>query len=385
MSEERGPSGPERVVVVDDDPTMRLSCRQILERMGFEVEVFEDGARGLEGAARLKPWLVVVDLKMPGIDGTEVVARVHEMDPETIIVVITGYATIGTAVEAMKCGAYDFLPKPFAPAELRVIVDRGLERWRLMRESRQARLERELLRRRFVTFVSHQLRSPLGAVHQYLDVLRHLGPDVEAEKRAEWLERCLRRTEELQTLISDWLMLAELEGEELARRREPVDVCELLPSILAIYEQTAAEGELTLRAQAPLAGCPVLGDRAALNVLFDNLVVNAIKYNRPGGDVTVVAEVRAGEVVVEVRDTGVGIPERYRPLLFEEFFRVRDGAAPKTSGSGLGLAICRRIATELGGAIEVESEEGVGSTFRVRLPAAPATEALEPIEAEARA
>ena len=142
--------------------------------MGLRVETFEDGARGLEGVAELKPGLVVVDLKMPGISGMEVISRVHEIDPQIIIIVITGYATIDTAVEAMKSGAYDFLPKPFSPDELRLIVNRGLDRRRLALESQRGEVERALLKRRFVTFVSHQLQTPLVAIHQYLDVLNHL-------------------------------------------------------------------------------------------------------------------------------------------------------------------------------------------------------------------
>ena len=148
-------AAPEMVVVIDDDYAMRLSCGKILSKMGLRVETFEDGARGLEGVVQLKPGLVVVDLKMPGISGQEVISRVHEIDPQIIMVVITGYATIDTAVEAMKSGAYDFLPKPFAPDELRLIVNRGLDRRRLALESQRGEVERALLKRRFVTFVSH--------------------------------------------------------------------------------------------------------------------------------------------------------------------------------------------------------------------------------------
>ncbi|HSJ06077.1 MAG TPA: hybrid sensor histidine kinase/response regulator [Longimicrobiales bacterium] len=359
------------VVVVDDDYVMRLSCRQILAKMGFRVELFEDGSAGLEGIARLKPALVVVDLKMPGISGMDVISRTHEIDPEIVILVITGYATISTAVDAMKQGAYDFLPKPFSPDELRLVVNRGMERRRLVLESRQNEIERELLRRRFVTFVSHQLQTPLVAVHQYLDVLQRLEgtPDAEA-KRKDWMERCIRRTEEMQALIRDWLLLAQVESGSLMRSREPVDLNAIIPDILQTYEELARSGGVTLVADTCEGPCEVLGDRNGLIVLLDNLVVNAIKYNRPGGTVTVVLGRAAGEIVVSVVDTGMGIPEQDLPFLFDEFFRVRDGAA-RPAGTGLGLPICRRIVSELGGTIGVTSEENVGSTFCVRLPAGP--------------
>ncbi|NJD09250.1 MAG: response regulator [Gemmatimonadetes bacterium] len=364
----------EVMVVIDDDYAMRLSCRQILTKMGYRVEVFEDGAAGLDGVARSKPPLVVVDLKMPGISGQEVIARVHELDPEIVIIVITGYATIATAVEAMKSGAYDFLPKPFTPDELRLIVGRGLERRRLQQEARRLQLERELLKRKFITFVSHQLKTPLVAIHQYLDVLLRLGDSpTAAEKRDEWLGRCIKRTEEMQDLIRDWLTLAQAEGGALTRHREPVDLGHLLQQIALTYEGLVSSSELALQCAIEPGALVVQADRQALSVLFDNLITNAIKYNRPGGSITVYGGEDAGEIRVSVTDTGYGIPEDARPYLFDEFFRVGGTAAPRTSGTGLGLPICRRIVTELGGTIEVTSETGSGSTFTVRLPVGSAT------------
>jgi len=362
------PTRPETVVVIDDDYAIRLSCTKILAKMGLAVEAFEDGAQGLEGVARLKPSMLVVDLKMPGISGLEVISRVHEIDPQVIIVVITGYATIDTAVQAMKCGAYDFLPKPFSPDELRLIVNRGLERRRLALEAQRQEVERAILKRRFVTFVSHQLRTPLVAVHQYLDVLKHLD-DQDAARRREWLDRCLKRTEELQALIADWLTLARIEGGTLVQEAVPVDLAAVIGGILESYQAMAAAEKVSLTAELAQGPLAVKGDRNCLSVVFDNLIANAIKYNRPGGTVTVAGRREGADVVIAVADTGVGIPEKYQPFLFDEFFRVRDEHAKKTVGTGLGLHITRRIVMEMGGSIEVESQVDAGSTFRVRLPA----------------
>jgi len=360
------------IVVIDDDPAMRLSCRKILDKSGYRVETFEDGASGLEGVERLKPDLVIVDLKMPGISGLEVISRVLEADPSAVIVVITGYATIDTAVEAMKAGAYDFLPKPFSPDELRIIVQRGLERRRLMLEARRQELERELLRRRFVTFVSHQLQTPLAAVHQYLNVLRQLEDDSEgAARRREWYERCLKRVEEMLALIRNWLTLSAIEGQCLAQQRVPVDLNSIVASVLEECRALAEPEGIRLEARPAPEGCLCLGDPVCLRVLVENLVSNAIKYNRPGGRVEVAVQPVEGELELSVSDTGLGIPKQYQPFLFDEFFRVRQPGAAGKPGAGLGLAIVKRIVAELGGRIEVSSEPGQGSTFRVRLPAAP--------------
>jgi len=363
------PFAPETVVVIDDDYAMRLSCGKILTKMGLRAETFEDGARGLEGVSASKPDMVIVDLKMPGISGMEVISRVHEIDPKIVIVVITGYATIDTAVQAMKCGAYDFLPKPFSPDELRLIVNRALERRRLTLESQRHEIERTMLKRRFVTFVSHQLRTPLVAIHQYLDVMKRLDPAADTPaRRQEWIDRCLTRIEELQNLIADWLTLAQVEGGGLFRERVKVDLNQVIPDILKTYQQTAEADQIALEARLPDQPLLVWGDRGCLNVLFDNLITNALKYNKPGGSVTVTGTESQGEAVVAVADTGIGIPEKYRPFLFDEFFRVKSEGAKQTAGTGLGLHISKRIVSEMGGSIQVESEVGAGSTFQVRMP-----------------
>jgi signal transduction histidine kinase len=327
--------------------------------------------------------LVLVDLKMPGLSGFEVLRRLHEIDPTMVRVVITGYATIETAIEAMKAGAYDFLPKPFSPDQLRLLVGRALEHRRLRLAESALELEREMQRRRFVSFVSHQLKSPLAAIHQLLDVLRCLPASAGEAVRRPWIDRCLARAEEMRSLIDDWLTLARVESGALAERREPVALPALLAQLVAAQRERAAEAGVTLELAPAVDACVVAADAASLGVLFDNLIDNARKYNRRGGAVTVTAFADAGEVVVEVADTGVGIATEALPRLFEEFFRAREARAGGVRGSGLGLAICRRIAHDLGGTIAVESTPGVGTTFRVRLPAwsNPASEAASTEEA----
>jgi signal transduction histidine kinase len=347
---------------------MRISCQEILEKTGYRVETFGSGHEGIRRLPELRPQVLIVDIKMPELDGFQVMEIVRKIDPELVIVVITGYATIGTAVDAMKAGAYDFLPKPFTPDELRVIIARGYERWLLARESRRLRREKEEAERRFITFVSHQLKSPLSAVKQYLDVLVFTMREGLPEKALTWIDRCQVRVAEMIDLIDDWLALAKLERGTFCQREATSDLSEIVAQVARDHQHAAEALGITLSTALVSGPVPVRGDPLALTMVLSNLVQNAIKYNRRGGTVTLSTRVAEVEAEVSVEDTGIGIPEPYLPRLFGEFFRVRTAETQAITGTGLGLAICKRIVSELQGTVSVQSTEGVGSRFSVRLP-----------------
>ena len=164
-----GPSG--RLLLIDDEEVVLDSCQAILEGTDYEVAVAHRGAEGLQKVGEFGPDVVFVDLKMPGMSGMEVLEQLHALDPTIVSIVFTGFATIESAVDAMKRGAYDYLPKPFSPDDFRAMIRRGLEHRRLVVETTALRREREALRENFAAIVSHELRSPLGAVQQNLFVL----------------------------------------------------------------------------------------------------------------------------------------------------------------------------------------------------------------------
>ena len=129
------------VLCVDDEQDIREGSQRILSRMGFEVSLAARGDEGLEKLKETQAAIMLLDLKMPGMDGMDVLARVGEINPEVLVIVITGYATVETAIQAMKHGAYDFIPKPFEPDQLRIIVNRAAEKIRLKKEAQQLALE----------------------------------------------------------------------------------------------------------------------------------------------------------------------------------------------------------------------------------------------------
>jgi two-component system, sensor histidine kinase and response regulator len=356
-----------RVLVVDDDEVMLQSCRSVLERVAYTIECQNTGRAGLERIKTFRPSVLVVDLKMPELDGFQVIERARAIDPELVMVVITGYATIETAVDAMKAGAYDFLPKPFTPAELRLIIDRSYERWRLAQESARLQREKEELERKFVAVVSHQLKSPLAAIKQNLDVIL-LSREALPERAVQAADRAQTRLGEMLGIIDDTLTLTRLEKAALSETSASTDLCALVRAVMQQSAQAAEQAEVRLVTELPDAPVLARGDELSLGMLVGNLVSNAIKYNRRGGAVTASLTQAAGQARLEVRDTGIGIPESCIPLLFQELYRVKSDATRGIPGTGLGLAICKKIVTELGGGIVVTSAENSGSNFTVTLP-----------------
>ncbi|MCU0256178.1 MAG: HAMP domain-containing histidine kinase [Vicinamibacterales bacterium] len=363
---------PRRVVVIDDDEVMLLSCRRILQKDGYGVETFDNGRDGIARVQQWQPQLLLVDLKMPGMDGLQVIARVREVAPEVVIAVITGFATISTAVDAMKAGAYDFLPKPFTPDELRLIVNRGHERWRLAMESARLRREKAEAERRFITFVSHQLKSPGVAAKQYLDVLLFASTEEIGPKTREWLTRAQARLDEMITLIHDWLEVARLDQGGPGAPDAVTDLGEVVTRVAEGFLAEAGAATVTLDVVASGGPVPARGEASRLATVVRHLLANAIKFNRVGGRVTVRAACEGDTATLAVSDTGIGIPEAALPSIFDDFYRVKTEQTRDLRGSGLGLSICRRIVSALGGTITVDSRPGEGSTFVVRLPRAPA-------------
>ena len=194
-----------KILIIDDEEVVLDSCTMILEEGNYQVNTAENGELGLKFASEIHPDLIFVDLKMPGISGFEVIERIREIDPTAVIVVITGYATVSSAVEAMQKGAYDFLPKPFTPDEFRLITSRGLEKRSLLLETMALRREKEALREQFAAIVSHELRSPLGAIQQNLFALSLELADTLNEEQRNRLDRMKVRIDDLLKIINTWL------------------------------------------------------------------------------------------------------------------------------------------------------------------------------------
>jgi len=356
------------ILVIDDEETMRDACQQVLSKSGYHIETSADGADGLRKVKELTPDLVLVDLKMPGISGMEVLEKIRKIDSTIISIVITGYATIESAVEAMKRGAYDFLPKPFTPDELRIIIKRGLERRELVLESLSLRREKEKIEKNFISMVSHELRRPLIDVQEYLEVVRGGITGKLSQPQKEMLEKASGQINTLLVLIKDWLDMSRIEAGRMLENLELLDLSQILYKTVDLLREKIKNKKITLEVNIPAHLPLIKGEKLSIERVFTNLIRNAIDYNHEGGRISVKAKEEGEWGVIEVSDTGIGIPQKDIPFIFDEFFRVKNRKTRHITGSGLGLSIVKKIVEAHRGSIEVRSEEGKGSTFTVFLP-----------------
>ena len=356
------------ILVIDDEEVVLDSCTEVLSDRDCVVLTASNGAQGLKRLEEVQPDLIFLDLKMPGLSGLEVLERLRAQYPLVVVIVITGYATVSSAVEAMKRGAFDFLPKPFTPEELRLIANRGLEHNCLVRQTVTLRREQEMLRENFAAIVSHELKSPLGAIQQNLYALTADLEDRLSDSQKDLCQRLKTRLDDLLKLIHSWLRVFSVDINKLKETFKPISVADPMAKAIEIVQPHATRKAIEIRSSVVEALPRINGDEGSLTEVLVNLLGNAVKYSFPNGKITVRAEAQGPQVLISVTDTGVGIAKEDLPHLFQDF--VRGQAQPEgVAGCGLGLAISRRIVEVHGGAITVASEPGKGSTFVIHLPA----------------
>ncbi len=327
-----------------------------------------NGQNGLDLVKEFQPDLVYVDLKMPGISGIEVIEKIRDIDPTIVVIVITGFATVSSAVEAMKNGAYDFLPKPFTPDEFRLITQRGLDKRGLILETIQLRREKEMLREQFAAIVSHELKAPLGAVQQNLYVLVSELANQLNEDQKDRFARMQTNISGLITLILTWLRVLSVDVMKIRENFKPTSISTVISKATENVQPTAIRKDIEIFSSVKEPLLLFNGDEGTLVETLGNILGNAIKYSRNGSKINLTTEQIEKNISISVTDKGIGISNEDLPYIFNDFFTGKDGQKIEKS-TGLGLAITRRIIEAHYGSVSVESEPGKGSTFTICLPA----------------
>ncbi|MCY1016862.1 hybrid sensor histidine kinase/response regulator [Pyxidicoccus sp. MSG2] len=372
-----------RVLLVDDSPSDRLAVRRALERDPDATWLLESVMSAEEALARIAaapPDVMLVDYHLPGMTGLGLLRELHARYPGAApaVVVLTGSGSERVAVDAMKAGAQDYLIKDAYSAErlrrsLRGAVDtvrmtRELED-RRVRAERAERAAQEALavRDELFALATHDLKGPIQIIALNAQVLRRQFPEGTLKPTQESrLDHIVRAAYRMGELIDHFLEATR--GQEQPLRRERLDLRALVGSKVHALEASARHRFILNEEGGDLTGH---WDARALERVLENLLGNAVKYSAPGTTVTVMLAEERGNpsngVRLEVSDEGIGIPAEDLPHVFERFRRGRN-VSRDVSGSGVGLASARRMVELHGGTIQVESQEGRGTTFIVRLP-----------------
>jgi two-component system phosphate regulon sensor histidine kinase PhoR len=224
----------------------------------------------------------------------------------------------------------------------------------------------EEMRSEFVSNVTHELKTPLTSIQGFVETLKE-GAVNDPSVAEKFLDIIDIEADRLRSLINDILQLSEIESMKQDNEKQLFELCPLVEEVESMLANAASDKNVTLYNQTP---SPLMleADRHRMKQLLINLVDNAIKYNKPGGRVTVWAEIVGPSLEIHVKDTGIGIPSDHTDRIFERFYRVDKGRSRAMGGTGLGLSIVKHIAQLYGGTVRVESEEGKGSEFIVTLP-----------------
>ncbi len=360
-------NGVYKVLIIDDEIGLRDMLVFGLTDRGYHVVPAASGEEGVEKSKHENFDLMVCDIMMPDKGGVEVLKEVKMIQPDIEVIMATGYATLETAVESMKEGAFDYIPKPFGLDQLCVIFEKALERRRLKAQVGKLQVLNRL-KSEFLASMSHELRTPMNAIIGYTSLILDRTYGELTPKQENGLKRIETNSRNLLQLINNILDLSKLNAGRMPLFKETCQLKELTDEVLQTMDCLARERKLTLSAEVPET-LSLETDKTKLKQVLINLVGNAIKFSHEG-NISIKAEMLADPARLRlfVQDTGIGIKEEDIPLLFEEFKQLDASPTREYGGTGLGLAICKKIVELMGGTIQVKSSLKTGSTFIVTLP-----------------
>jgi signal transduction histidine kinase len=392
-------SSPKRVkgnlLVVDDDRLARQTMDILLTREGYEVRCASNGERALMLAGEDSPELILLDIRLPDMDGFEVCRRLKE-NPQTAnipVIFISGLEEVADKVKGFEAGGVDYITKAFHREEVLARLETHLALRRLQKqiEAQNVQLQQEIAKSKraeealadrtvqlerinrelvalnaeldgFTNMASHDMQEPLRTLMAFSDLLRKDLGDSLSEQAAKDLTFITEAARRMQALIQDLLALSR--AGRAPKKREKVSLRECADLALeALAMRVKETGAQIVQDKLP----DVWGDSTLITQLYQNLIGNALKFSvdqRPLIQLTF--EEREGTQVFGVKDNGIGIEPNYAREVFKPFRRLHGRS--EYEGSGVGLAICRKIVDRHGGKIWVESEPGKGAHFRFTFP-----------------
>jgi len=367
-----------KVLVIDDEPGIRSGVSRILnnfhvtypfmdEDYTFEVTEAGTGEEGIAIIERNIPDILLLDNKLPGIQGVEVLEYIRKREYDIVVAMITSYASIDVAVRATRDGAIDFIPKPFTPQELKSSVENISKQLYLKRITHKMKQEGRKVRYQFLSVLSHELKAPLNALEGYLRMMQGKQAGEMIDDYATPIERSLQRIQGMRNLIMDLLDFSKIRLERKDEKIEDVNLKEIATASIVTAQPLAIQMDVTINLDVR-SDEVMQADPGDIEIVFNNLISNAVKYNKVGGKAEITIDGTDNEAILIISDTGIGITKNDRENLFAEFVRIKNEKTRNITGSGLGLSIVKKVVELYHGTIKVDSTPDIGTVFTIRLP-----------------
>ncbi len=368
-----------KILIVDDEAGIRSGIIRMLRNFSVGYPFMEDdfefdaieaetGEIALDIINSQHVDIILLDNKLPGIQGIDLLEMINKMNLDSVVMMITSFASLDLAIKATNNGAYNFVPKPFTPQELKSAIENITKHLFLKRMTRNMKEEGKQIRFQFLSVLSHELKSPINAVEGYLQIMQEKQVGESIEDYKTMIDRSLIRLQGMRNLIMDMLDLTRIESGKKKRNIKDVDLYEIGKLVIHTMEPLAIQRNVKINYDCD-TDLKFATDSEEMEIILNNLVSNAVKYNSEGGEVFFSIKKQNNKLQIKVEDTGIGISPKEQESLFQEFSRIKNSKTKNISGSGLGLSIVKKMVTLNNGEIKLESEADKGSIFTVNIPA----------------
>jgi len=387
------PDSSDKILIVEDEPDIALALKLALEASGYDSLWACDGEKALAMLQEKQHYnLMLLDIRMPGIDGVEVLKRMKSSGRDMAVIMMSGHGSEDLAVECMKIGADDYISKPFVLDDMLQRVERAISHRLAMLDKKRLEQEKE----DFFLMLSHDMKNPMAAVIGSIDIMREgrLGPV--NEEQVEYLQSAIDSCNEVVTMIDNLLDIRRFEAGKMHLSIRPFDPSDICRKVVGQLSRAAERDGVRLSSNISEKTPDVTVDRKALTRILGNLIGNSLKFTPEEGEISVTCRTykRAETDVIQipeyisvpegflnskcfvsisVSDTGEGIPSDELRCIFDRFTQSSSSSGRERGGAGLGLAFCKLAVDSFNGVIWAESAAGQGSTFTVLLPCSTGT------------
>ncbi len=353
------------IYVIDDNPMNLLLTSKILESYGCETQTAESGAIALQLIRQQKPSLILLDINMPNMDGYEVCRRIKAKEEwaDIPVIFLTANTQTENLVEGFNVGGVDYITKPFRREELWVRVTTHLE----LAESRRTILEMNRSRDRLYSIIAHDIRSPLSGILQTLEAIDQGYIGLEDNELKEIIKLLKERTKETSTLLNSLLQWTRIQIDSHQLVFKLTDLFVLIQSCVDLLRPNAEQKQITIEVEVEeelKAWC----DELSVHTMVRNLLSNAIKFTPRGGKVRICGGKKEQKAVICVADNGIGMSQETQESIFAKDQHYTSTGTENEQGTGLGLMLVKEFVKKNNGNLEVDSELGKGTEFRVYLP-----------------